>query len=291
MAVLADKKGTVLGKEKNGSSSWRNVGIEVAAENVFRLIRKISKGKEVSVYCIALAAVEEEHKDRKEEFVKKLREKGLKGEVFVVSDQLSAFRAGTDKKDGVVLICGTGAVARGWKRGREEKASGWGYLADEGAAFYTGIEGYRAIQKSLDGRGEKTKISDILFREWKIKTSEELNKRVYGKFMESVPFISIAVGKAGDRKDKVAISILEKGAKEAVLSLKAVVEKLNFQESFPVVLTGGMFNSKVFLSCFKKETKKIVPEGKQILLKKDPAEGAVKLALEKYKELEKKHEL
>ncbi len=276
--ALADEKGEIISQEVGGPSNWRNVGVTKSAEVVFSLIKKIKKEKQISLSYIALAGIEEEWKEKKDDFIKELKEKGLEGEVILGSDQLAAFRAGTDEKEGVIVICGTGTVARGFKNGKDVKASAWGFLADEGAAFYTGIEGYRAVQKAFDERGEKTKIADIMRREWSVETPEELNKKVYGDFLKNIPLLSIMVGEAGREGDKIAISILERSGKEVALYAKTVIKKLGFKEKFPVVLSGGMFNSEIFLSVFKKEIGCFAPKAEIILLEEDPVKGAVKLA-------------
>ncbi len=279
--ALADEKGNVMSQEVGGPSNWRNVGISKSAEVVFSLIENVKKEKEVSISFIALAGVEEEWKEKKEEFVEILKEKGLEGDVVLGSDQLAAFRAGTDEKDGVVVICGTGTVARGFRNEKDIKASAWGYLADEGSAFYVGIEGYRVVQKAFDGRGEKTKITDILRREWSVETPEELNKKIYGDFYKNIPLLSVMVGEAGREGDKVAIAILKKSGEEVALSAKTVIKNLGFRERFPVVISGGMFNSEVFLDVFKKEVVHFNPKADIILLRDDPVKGAIKIAIKK----------
>jgi len=246
--ALTNENGEILSVERGDISNWRNVGVDASIDVVFDLIKKVKKEKKISLSYIALSAIEEEQREKKDYFIKKIKEKGLEGEVFLGSDQIVAFRAGTEKKDGVVVICGTGAVVCGWKDGKKIKASGWGYFADEGSAFYVGIEGYRRLLKILDGREEESEIKKIVLEEWGIKTAEELNERVYNDFIKTLPLLSVIVGKAGEKGDKKAISILEKAAEEVFFSIEAVVVKTNFEENFPIVLSGGMFNSNIFLS-------------------------------------------
>ncbi len=278
--ALANEEGRIFQTERGAPSSWRNVGIENSAKNIYRLIEKIQGEKKVSVYYITLAAVEEEHKERKEEFISLLRKKGVKGEIVVESDQLAAFRTGTAKKNGIILIGGTGAVACGWRGRRKEKASGWGYLADEGSAFYVGIEGYRSLQKSMDGRAPKTKMQEIIFDEWGIKSGVELNNVIYSDFMRKVPMLSEVVGRAGDEDDKIAKEILREAAKELALTTKTVFYKLRFEESFPMVLSGGMFSSHILKKSVSRRIKKFAPKANIIVPKRKPVEGAVMLAIE-----------
>jgi len=285
VAVLADKEGNILRKEEGGPSVWRNIGMEESLNEITSLIEKLEGEREASLYCITLAGIEEERKGDKENFVGRLRKKGLKGEIVLESDQKAAFRAGTEEKDGVVVICGTGAVARGWRGPGIVRTGGWGYLADEGGAFYTGIEGFRAVQKSFDKRGKKTKVADSICKEWDITSPEEINEIVYSDFKRYITLISTFVGRAGDEGDEVAKSILEKGAHEIALSAKTVIGELGFrEEEFPLVEVGGMFNCKTFTGVFEEEVISFSQKAR-IIKPEDPVKGAVKLALEKINSL------
>jgi N-acetylglucosamine kinase-like BadF-type ATPase len=283
-AALADERGEVLSVEKGGPSNIRNVGLETAVENILSVVKKVQKEETISCYCVALASVEEEEQDKKEEVVRMLKEKGLEGKILVESDQLSAFKAGTDENDGVVVIAGTGAVCKGWRSYKEHKTNGWGYLAGEGSAFYAGIETYRAVQKSFDGRGEKTKMEDILREEWEVESAEDFNKKVYPDFMKALPLLSVVLDKAEQQGDFVARRILEKISDELFLSAKTVIEKLEFREvKFPVVLSGGMFRSDFLKKEVSSKISMFAPKAEVITLEEDPVVGAVKIAVKNFK--------
>ncbi len=281
-AVLANENGDVVSVKKGGSSNIRNVGTEEAANVVIDLIRGLKKDRKERVACIyvALAAIKEELKDQKEELRARMEEEKVGERVIIGSDQMAAFRAGTNKKNGAGIICGTGAVAFGFNNGREEKVSGWGYLGDEGSGFYVGIEGYRKLQKSFDGRSKRTEMEDVLRERWGVNGPEELNKKVYDNFLESIPRLSIIVSEAAKKGDEIAIEILRQAGKELSLALSVVVDKLELEGKYPVVLSGSMFNSKILLSSFEKEFSKKEANARTMKLEEDPVKGAVKLALE-----------
>ena len=278
--ALADESGEILSVEKGGPSNIRNVGLEVAVENIFDVIKKVKKEESISCYCLTLASVVEEQQDKKEEVVRMLKEKGLEGEIFIESDQLSAFRAGTDEKDGVVVIAGTGAVAKGWNKGREFKTNGWGYFSDEGSAFYAGIEAYRAVQKSFDGRGEKTIMEDLAKEKLNIHNIEDLNSKIYLNYFEFLPKLSVIVDEAEQKRDVVARNILEKVSEELFSSAKTVIEKLELDKSeFPVILSGGMFRSKSLVDDLSEKISSAFSNAKISVLQEDPVKGAVKIAI------------
>lgn len=289
VAALADLDGKILRIGRTGSSSPRNVGIKRAAQNIAQAIKKVFKkgknGRVLSTF-VGLAAVEEEYKSKKGEIKKAiLKQKGIspisKGKLMIGSDQITAFRAGTKEKNGIILIAGTGCVAHGWRKNQEAKCSGWGWLADEGAAFWVGQKVFQAVFKELDGRGPKTLLTKMVFKKLRVENKEGLSSKVYSKNpTEIIPVFSVFCDKIARRGDRVAREILVEAAKELSLSVKTVIKKLNLKrEKFPVVLVGGMFKSKIILDNLKKEVKKLAPKAKFIQPKKEPVIGAVRLAI------------
>ena len=162
-AALADLSCQILKISKGGPASPRNLGIRGAIDNVAKTIKELSlKERQIASVFVGLPGLEEEFKNKKEEIKKEVLKhkkisKIFKGKIIIGSDQLVAFKSGTDEEDGVILISGTGCVARGWKGAKEAKASGWGWLADEGSAFWAGQKVYQEIIKSLDGSLQKAR--------------------------------------------------------------------------------------------------------------------------------------
>ena len=296
VVALADLSGKILKTVKAGPSSPRNIGVGAAADNIAGAIREILNKKEIASTCIGLASVAEQPHFKREiiKELKKHREisKIFKGKVFVESDQLVAFKSGTDKKDGIILIAGTGCVSRGWKGGKEAKASGWGWLEDKGSAFWAGQLTFQKIMADLDGRGRKTLMTKKAFEEFKIKKVEDLISIVYSENQTRVvPKFAIICDMAARRGDKVAKEIMADSGIELAITANAVIKKLNFQKAlprrvrlgrkkFPLVLAGAMFKSNILLNTVKKEIRKIAPKTEFIRPKADPVVGAVKLALE-----------
>jgi len=281
-AALADLEGKILKIAKSGPSNPRNIGIEKCLFNVSQAIEKVKGKKKVNSISIGLPALEEEFKTKKKGILKKLN---FKGNIKIYSDQIVAFRSVTDEKEGIVMISGTGCVCHGWRNNKEAKVSGWGWLSDEGSGFWTGQKAFQAVFKELDGRGPKTLITKLIFKEYKIKSKEDLLKKIYSSdLVRQVSLISIIVDKAANKRDKIAKPIMEEAGKELAKAAVAVIKKLKFQnEIFPLVLIGGMFESKTTFRTFKKEVKKIAEKTKFLKPKEDPVIGAVKLAIEQIK--------
>lgn len=66
------------------------------------------------------------------------------------------------------------------------------------------------------------------------------------------------------------------------------IKRLKIRKKFPCVLSGGMFNSKIFLDTVKKEINKCTSNADFIRPKVESAMGAVKLAIEQKEKLNNK---
>lgn len=285
VAALADLNGKILKIAKSGSSSPRNIGIKKATDNIARAIKGVlERDKKIISTFIGLPAVVEEFKSKKIKIRKELFKRAPKifeGKVKIGSDQEVAFRSGSNQRDGVVVIAGTGSVIRGWKGKKQVHVSGWGWLADEGSAFFIGQKIFQAIFKDLDGRGHKTLLTKLTFKKFKLKKKEDLTDFIYSRNpTEVIPLLSIICDKATRKGDKAAKSILIKAAQELALGANTVIKKLNLKSlKFPLVLVGGIFKSKIVVNKVKKEIKKIAPKVEFALVKNKTISGAVKLAI------------
>lgn len=291
-ALLKDTNGKYYQIFESGPSNPRNVGIETSALNIAKAMKEVTKGirDKIAVTFIGLAGAEEEYKNKKEKIKKAiLKNLGEKKRVFdkiiIESDQLIAFKSGTNENDGIVVIAGTGSVARGWLLKKDIKSGGWGWLADEGSACWTGQQAYQVMLKSLDKRSGSSLLPKMIFNHFKIKTIEEFNEILYkDKITDILAFLSFFVDNAAKKKDPLAIKILHEGAKELANATHTVYRELKFKKKFPMVLVGGMFKSEKYFETFKKTIKNYKINTEIILPSKPPVYGGVKLAEEIYEE-------
>lgn len=299
VAALADLNGKILAMAKTGSASPRNVGFKKAMVNVAKAIETVLKQRKEKIKIasafLGLPCLEEEFKYKKEKIKKELLKYKkispiFRGKVIIGSDQLSGFRSGTDKKDGILLNAGSGQVVHGWSGKKEVKISGWGYLTEKGCAFWVGLRGLEAILKELDGSGSKTLMKNLVFRKFKIKNQEDLLKKVYSpKQISVLQSFSVLVDKASQKEDRIAKKIMIEAGEKLTEEAKSAIKKLNFQrKKFPLVLIGSMFKSKIILEETKKEIRKFTPRVEFIQPTVEPVIGAIKLANENIKNSPKK---
>ena len=294
VAVLADLRGKILVKAKTGPSNPNKVGMEAAIREISLAILKVSKNfkkaKIISTY-IALAGGTQRNpliKRKIKDALKKILGFSFifKGRVIVEGDEKAEFLVGTNKKNGILIISGTGSLSYGWSEGREEKTLGWDYfLGDKGSGFWIGQSALKAICCSIDNMGPKTLLTNPIFKKLKIKNESDLIRKIYQpEAVKIIASISPLVDKAAERGDKVAKNILSEASKDLAIAANQNIKKLNLKnKKFPVVLTGGVFKSKIVLNTVKKEIKKFAPKAVFIQPKQEPVIGAVKLAIEQVK--------
>lgn len=287
--ALAGLDGKIIARTVTGISNPRNVGIEPAAENIGEGIYGVLKRRKninvVSTF-IGLPAMEEEYKNRKNEIVAELKKnkkiaKIFNGKVNIGSDQIVAFRSGANGKDGIVAIDGTGCAVHGWNGGQQAKVNGWGWLADEGSAFWIGQKTFQAILKSFDGRVPDTILQNLALKNLDLKSLDKLVDFVYADFAKNIPMLFKVCDEAASRQDKVAREILIQAGKEVALSVREVAAKLHFFETTPLVFVGGVYNSRWVADTAMNEIERYYPKRFDFIVSGDPVAGAVKLALEK----------
>ncbi len=287
-SMIVNLDGSVVAEGVAGPSNPRSIGVEKAVLNIAESIKKAFSGiekKEVTSVLVGIPAFKEEYGEKEEEIkerlVKNIEIFSLnKEKIILKSDQEVAFCSGTNEKNGVVAIAGTGSVVRGWNNERDVKTGGWGWLADKSGAFQIGQEAYQKAVEALDGRIEKTLLTELVLKNFKAEGVNDLNKIIYQKDPIGVLApLSVLVNEAAERGDETARKILEEAGKSLVFSAKNTIKKLEFREKFPFVFVGGMFKSDIFLSTFKEELLSYCPKAQIVIPKEKPVTGAVKIAL------------
>ncbi len=145
--------------------------------------------------------------------------------------------------DRVVVICGTGTgfSAVNPAKGLAARASGKDYfLADEGGGFDIGLHGLRAVVRTGDGRGPRTRLTRSV-REWQDIGQEDLFDLVHGSEEPKVLIASFApfVLRAAEEGDECARGIVDRAAGELVTGARAVAERAELSGPYEVLLVGS----------------------------------------------------
>ena len=283
---LADGEGTVIAESRSTGANLQAVG-ELQVEKVLYQVMEEAIGDRDIVpdaICLGIAGV-----DRPDDaavvgaIMKRI---GYKARVLVVNDALVALEAGAPGQPGVVIISGTGSISYGRNTaGQAARSGGWGYvLGDEGSGYWIGRAALRAVLREADQRGPATALTPLLLAHFGLDRPQGLIHEVYHTSLKpsAIGALAQCVHQAFTQGDEVAIGILRGAANELESSAMSVARRLRLVgDSFPFILAGGIFKAVPWLNDELSRRLPIVARGSRVeLLSREPATGAVRLALQ-----------
>lgn len=285
VGVVADETGHILKTARAGGANLHVHG-ELAVEKVLAdLLDELCPDERPEALCLGMAGVDRPGEDGVVRSL--LRRLGFRGNAVVVNDAVIAIAAGAHDRVGVVVIAGTGSIAYGVDRhGKTARAGGLGpMLADEGSAGWIGHRALLAAVRAAEGRGEPTVLKDALFSVLTVTALSDLPAMAYGgnltreRLAELAPTV-IGVAQTGDA---VASRILDEGATELASAARSVVRQLDFTGApYPLIFSGGLFAGIPALVDIVAKRAALVG-AIPCRLKRDPAEGALTMALDLYR--------
>ncbi|HKF44630.1 MAG TPA: BadF/BadG/BcrA/BcrD ATPase family protein [Thermoanaerobaculia bacterium] len=283
-AILADETGRMVAGSWGGGANLRTHG-ELEVEKVLHsVIEQAQAQGGARAQAIAIGIAGADRPDDHAVLRDILRRLGFPERVVVANDARVAFVAGSERRVGLALICGTGSIA--WGRnaaGEIARAGGWGWhLGDEGSGFWIGERAIREVLRGFDGRGPATSLEKPLFDHFQISSPEEIVRVLYDREYprHHVATFSTQVERAAHAGDAVAGGILADASAELVLAAKTVIRRLRLKESdYDVVLSGGTFHALPSLEAAVAASL-FGDRARVFRLEAEPAIGAVKLALE-----------
>ncbi len=285
VGVVSDETGQILNTVRGGGANLHVHG-ELAVEKVLAgLLDELCPDERPEALCLGMAGVDRPGEDGVVRSL--LRRLGFRGNAVVVNDAVIAIAAGAHDRVGVVVIAGTGSIAYGIDRhGKTARAGGLGpMLADEGSGGWIGHKALLAAVRAAEGRGEPTLLKDAIFSVLTVSALSDLPAMAYGggltreRMAELAPTV-IGVAQTGDA---VAARILDEAATELASAARSVARQLSFDGApYPLIFSGGLFGGMSGL--VDTVAKRAALEGAiPCRLKRDPAEGALSMALDLYR--------
>lgn len=190
------------------------------------------------------------------------------------SDLYNVLNGGLLRRDGCAVISGTGCSCYVRQHSSCRQIGGWGYLFDQkGGGFDIGRDAVSAVLSQLDGRGEDTRLRELLEDKLKQPVVEAL-PAIYKKGKRYIASLAPLVLEAAG-EDFVASRILES-------NMRGLADLLNtagkdFKGNFLSVAAGGiLIHSELAFQIFCKH---ITADTKPIRLKAAPVFGALLSAM------------
>jgi N-acetylglucosamine kinase-like BadF-type ATPase len=286
VCLLADNAGRIVSRARGPGANLQSIG-ELQVEKVLHDVMDQALGETdilPSAICMGIAGV-----DRPDDhaIVKAIMKRiGFKARILVVNDALIALEAGAPGAPGVVIISGTGSIAYGRNAdGEAARAGGWGYvLGDEGSGYWIGRAALRAVLRAADQRGPATQLTPMLLEYFGVSHPHALLHHVYHQNLKPAAIGALAecVQRAFTADDPIAVGILAGAAEELEAGAMSVAKRLGLVgTSFSFILSGGIFRAVPWLQNELVRRLAIRAPGTTVtLLEREPAEGAVVLAIQ-----------
>ncbi len=286
VCLLADEHGHVVAEARGGGANLQASG-ELEVEKVLHGAMEEAIGDRPIVpaaICLGIAGVARPGASAVVRGI--MKRIGYQARVLIVNDALVALEAGAPGQPGVVVISGTGSISYGRNAaGEAARSGGWGYvLGDEGSSYWIGRAALRAVLRESDRRGPRTALTDLLLRHFGVAHPQGLIHEVYNANLRPAAIGALAqcVQSAFSAGDAVAVGILPAAVGELEASALSVARRLDLiGQPFAFILAGGIFRAVPWVQQeLERRLPVASPESRVQLLDREPATGAVALALQ-----------
>ena len=201
---------------------------------------------------------------------------------LMTTDAAVTLAAALGESEGIIVIAGTGSIAFGRdRRGTILRVGGWGNQFDDaGSGYDVGRKAIGAALRAHDGRGKATSLASAICRELQI-----------SKITEAVP-ISLTpqkiaalfplVQQEAGTGDAVARRLCREAATDLAELATTIITRLRWKRrAVRVVCSGGVFRSSSLIRrAFTLQIHRHAPRARVTLLRREPVEGALHLALQ-----------
>lgn len=241
-----------------GAFNLNSIGEQRFRQMLREIFEVIIQNGDCQVICIGAAGISNEMVSG---LIRETAEiTGLPAKLMLKGDHEIALFGAMSGNPGCILVAGTGSICTGINReGKVSRTGGWGHLIDDvGSAYALGRDALSAAVRAEDGRREPTILTEMILEHWSITDLKQLIAKVYEtKDKSKIASLSVVVERAGQKKDPVALSILQKNARDLTELVCAVYQQLK-NEELPLAISGGLLVNdtllrKEFLSCLKEK--------------------------------------
>ena len=290
-AVLLDRDGNVVGAARH--RAYANFGLDHkppldALDAAIRLADghdgRSLPFADVGVYCLAGADLPVD--DRR--ISGQVRGQGWTKTVVLRNDTFAVLRAGTERKWGVAVVCGSGLNCTGvGPDGRVVRFPSLGEMSGDRAhgGGWLGTAALGVALRGRDGRGPRTELERLVPEHFRMSRPASVMEAIYVGKLEERRLMELApvVFKAASHGDEVARGLIDELTDEVVATANAAIRRLRMaSRSFEVILGGGVFRSRDgrLLSRIRRGITAVAPHAEMRRLDSPPVLGAALLGLD-----------
>ena len=295
-AVLVDRSGAVVGAARHAGSGHfgldHNNGdsIETVALAVSAACQDAGADSDrkpiagVGVYCVAGADLPVD--DRR--ISRALDQPGWTRQNIIRNDTFAVLRAGTDRRWGVAVVCGTGLNCAGvGPDGRIVRFPSLGAESgDQGdGGGWLGRAALGAAVRARDGRGPRTTLESLIPAYFGMSRPTAVMEAIYVGRLDSrrVSELPPTVFKAAAGGDEVSRHLIDQVADEVVANATAAIRRLRVASlDVEVILGGGVIRSRDrrFLSRIRSGIIALAPRAVIRRLESPPVLGAAFIGMD-----------
>lgn len=243
-AALVREDGAVLGFARGPLSHAQSIGLPASADVIDALAAEVGAPADIAVVFLAGLDFPDEEEAYQAEAVRR----GWASEVIVGNDTFAVLRAGTERRWGVAVTCGSGMNCVGVAPdGRQARFPSLGAVSGDmmDGAGALGLAAVAAAARGEDGRGPHTALERIVPEHFDAADTVALARAIHGgdisyrRLGELAPLVLAAA-----ETDEVAAELVDRQAAEVVAFVRAAVRRLELSDGeVEVVLGGGVLQS------------------------------------------------
>ncbi|MGX8797306.1 N-acetylglucosamine kinase [Fusibacter sp. JL298sf-3] len=282
--VVAISDGSdVLCERHFPATNYHNVGIETVKSvikiAIETMLEEVGAGLgAVKGICLGGAGVDtlEDEKRLREA----IRATGYTGPLVVVNDAVTALVGANGKKEGAVIISGTGSIAIGIKEDAVLRVGGWGHIiGDEGSGYSISRDAFKAASMQADGRLEKTVLYDTIAEVLDFQSPDDIIAYLYDgqRGKDDVAALTKSVLPLY-HDDPVVKKIVDRNIDDLVEMVKALARRME-NDAFHLSVAGSVLTkSTTYYALFKQALGEVLPNVDVSKSKNHPVIGALELA-------------
>jgi N-acetylglucosamine kinase-like BadF-type ATPase len=282
---VSDREKNILLRFQGGAINYNGqseAAVNDNIQNIFQKIRGEGFQPEACLQiCIGVAGIS--NPTVKSRILKQVQSFDFQCNLKILGDQETALAGALNNLPGIILIAGTGSVCYGKAfDGTEYRAGGYGHMIDDaGSGYAIARDILAAVVRAQDGRGEKTVLTELVYRYLKLSSINELIGFLYdpSRSKKEIARLSVLIMEAYSLGDKAAIHIVNQTASDLVELSAAVLKQMQTASRLAVSGSILMKNEEIYIK-FNDRMAEAYPELEIVKPYQDAAYGAVLLALQ-----------
>ena len=200
--------------------------------------------------------------------------------VSFLSDAESTFYGALGRREGVVVLAGTGSfVLVGQRDGKLQSFGGWGpVVGDPGSGSELAVRLLRAAAGQLDGLTPGMSLAQRVLAHYGAANGRELRRLIGARPVQELTHVLADAAADGDA---LALQIVEEHAEAFSEYVVKICSHCRVEPDATVALSGGMWELEELRRRFLARMSQRMPSARVRMARLPPAAGAVMIAMER----------